>query len=362
MEIDEADWSLDTAGVRVQHVADGLLLDIDAVKARRSAMAIGGTMTAVGLAIIILIPDFQRWFGLLFVGFGLAFALRKPPTGDCRVTRDGIASTMGDARSVPVAEVEHVRLERREVVRGSGKNRRTVVEWPVRIQGPGWFLANGRDRKSSRRLAEDIAIVLGKPFVDATGAVETIVPADAVNLGVRERVRQGVVKVEPPGSPPAPIAVRDTPHGREYVVPHRNIGRIIGAGIPAAFLLWGAYTAAQTLLPLAGDEGLALLAWFPALLGLAGVALLLVAVSGLVGEDWVRVTPAGVEYGLRRFGAGRTRLASLDGVEDIRGMRGIHLVGDDVDVDVGFARLAPEAQAWLAQALLYDLARGSAHA
>lgn len=356
----EADWSLDSAGVRVQHVDDGLLLDTDLVKARRAQAGAGAIAALAGVAMVAFIPDFVRWFGILFLAVGLVFIFKKPRDERCSVTPKRIGSTASGGRVVEAAAVTVVRLERREVVRGSGKNRRTVVEWPVRLAGVDWFFANSRDRAKARRLAEDVAIVLGKPFVDATGPVEREVPADAVNMDVRERLRRGIVKAEAPGPRPPRVTVREVHGGTEYAFPRRLWLRALGFGVPALFIVLFDLPVFLTLLPIiVAEPDLWAILIVPGLFFVVGAVLLVSAALSLVGEDHVRATPHGVEYGARRFGLGRTRSATLDGVEDVRAIKGVHLVGDTVDVPLGFAYAPPEVQAWIAAALLHDLARRS---
>jgi hypothetical protein len=151
----------------------------------------GGLLVLPGLALILyrfeLILDFaaRRYLWKR----GMPFSLR---TG-----------------SGSLEEIEGVRLDQEWETRGSGKNRRDVCTWEVRLlftSDPGPVKVVDRaDDVRVRREAEELARRLDRPLVDATGSELVTVDASDLDLNVRERfAREGVERGDwhdpPPGS------------------------------------------------------------------------------------------------------------------------------------------------------------------
>lgn len=356
----DADWNLDAPWVRVQHTDEGLRLGNDPVAWRRSKRTFALVALVIGALVWLFGEGLVRWIVPgLFLAFALVSLLRNAPEVGVRVHAGGVEQEGEGGRRVAAADVAAVRLTRHEYWKQSGKNRRLVVEWPVALDGADWILATGEKRERARRLAEDLAIVLGKPFIDATGPVDTVVPADAVNMDLVERLRRRVLRPAPPGEAPSTVRRRERSDGVEYVVRIPPWPRLVGSGLSAVILLAFAFATWNALAPLVDEGGPRGLLLVPVVSASVALVFVLVAVSAFFGEEWVRATGNGVAYGRRRFGVGRTRSATLHGAEDLRAMKGVQLVGDDLVVPLGFGGADAETQTWIANALLHDLSRGS---
>lgn len=357
---------LDAPGYVVQRTAEGLEVVVDPVAFRRSARR-AGILVAVffgGLAFIPLLP--LRIFAVTVAVLVLVLGFVAKPRPDRVLVAPGGAKAAvrgRPARAASASEIDAVRLRREEheVHDENGSHRRVVWSVWLDVAAGPWFLASSGDGAKARTFAEDAAIALGRPFVDASAGGDVVVPADAVNLPFVERARRGVVVTEDPGPPPPGVERRATPSGVEFVAARRSWK---GA---AALWFMGAWF---TLLGFGGTALLAAAAFdadgsawalafavFPLLFGVAGVIMIIGGFRMITGESYVRVERDGLVHGVRRGRRDSAKRAPFSDFEDVQGVRGVRLVSDDGDRGLGFDVLPAPAQEWVAAALRRELAR-----
>lgn len=358
--------SLDGPGVRVRRTREGVLVDIDPAAFRRS-MRTGGSVVAAFSAIFLLIPETGfRVFGAVGVVGGLALAfLPKPRDDRLLVSPSGVASRVKgrDPRDVAIADVRAVRLEREEYEVRDDDGTHTRIRWPVKFElADGvWYVAESGDRAKARAFAEDAAIALGRPFVDATSGEAVVVAADVVNLDVGERLRSGHVPVAEVGPAPAGVDVRRAAAGVEFASTRRGWKRTLpGLVFGAVFTTLG-FGGAAVLVYAAFAEGGSLwaipLVAVPLAFGAFGSLFAFAGVSSVVGESYARVERGSVVYGVRRWARDRSKRVAFAAFEDVRSRNDVHLVSDADETELGFAHLDPDARAWLAAALRAEISR-----
>lgn len=355
---------LDFPGYRVARTPEGVVVEVDAVAYRRG-MRRGGAAIGVFFAFFALLPfTAARVVAALGVAGGLALAFAGKPRDDRLVVGPtGIVSRVKGRppRDLPASAVVSVRLAREEVEVHDGDGSHRRVDWPVyAVTASGtWQLGRSTQRERARAFAEDAAIALGRPFVDATGDEPTAVAADDVDLPFVERARLGGVAPRDPGAPPPGVERRLLAEGVEFAARRRSWSRAGGFAFGG---LW--FVALGSL----GTVFVAAAAWngpkwplafalFPLLFVMAGVVMLWGAVRAVTGESYVRVERDSVVYGSRRAGREKALRVAFADFEDVQGVRGVLLVSDARERDLGFDTVPPAAQRWIAGALKAEIAR-----